>query len=73
MPNDLDTIMSLDPLDLTTEDIDAIILYHRNRRAKLAEGGKSARPKKDKGPSVEIDLVKLGLKKLDQPLARRKL
>lgn len=59
-PNDIDLLMSLDPLDMSKQDIDKIIAYHRNQRA-LKESGARTRAKKDTGPSQKIDLQKLGL------------
>lgn len=58
MTNELDELMSLDPLNYTTEDIDKIIAVHRRNRAQLEAGVK---PKREKGPSVKIDLAALGL------------
>lgn len=61
MANDLDELMSQDPLSLTKSDLDAIIGYHRNNRAKTeAEGvrkgrGKAAGP----APKGKIDLTSL--------------
>jgi hypothetical protein len=51
-PNDLTTLMSLDPLDLTKQDLDRIIAYQRKQR-QMREGG--ARVKKESGaPAVDI-------------------
>jgi len=44
MANDLDELMSRDPLDLSSQDIDAIIAYHRNQRARRASGEKPTKP-----------------------------
>lgn len=59
MANDIDELMDLDPVELTKNPaaIDAIIAYHRNQRAKAAEGNK---PRKAANP---IDLKALGLVK----------
>ena len=73
---DLDLLMSKDPLEMTAEDIDEIIAYHRRRRATLAAGGKAPRAKKAEGPAgPKLDLKKLGLVKAPSaaPLTRRKL
>lgn len=59
--SDLNDLMDKDPLSMTSADIDAIIAYHRKRRATLAAGGKAPRAKKETGPTVSIDLKKLGL------------
>ena len=66
--NDIDFLMSLDPLELSKQDIDIIIAYHRNQRALREKGVK---PKKDKGPSTTLDLVALGLKPAAPKLNRR--
>lgn len=59
MANDIDELMDLDPVELTKNPaaIDAIIQYHRNRRAAASEGNK---PRKAANP---IDLKALGLVK----------
>lgn len=38
VPLDLDMLMTLDPLKLGKQDIDAIIAYHRNVRAAREQG-----------------------------------
>jgi hypothetical protein len=40
MSNDLDELMSRDPLDLSSTDIDRIIEYHRVQRGRRAAGEK---------------------------------
>lgn len=61
-PSELDELMSRDPLDLSAQDIDSIIAYHRDLRAKKAAGEfKTPRGRKstaDASPSG-IDLVAL--------------
>ncbi len=51
--NDLDEIMSKDPLSLTDQDINQIILYQRRQRANVEGGGKT---KKEKGPAAVVDI-----------------
>lgn len=51
--NTVDQLMEIDPLNLTAENIDSIIAYHRKARAN-ATGGKA---KKDTGPKVDISEV----------------
>ena len=48
---DLDELMSRDPLDLSSQDIDQIIQYHRNQRSRRASGEKFTKPK-----AVGIDI-----------------
>lgn len=56
MANDLDEIMSLDPLELTLNDerLEAIIAYQRRHRANLEAGIK---PKKEAGPKKELGSI----------------
>lgn len=60
MANDLDELMSKDPLTLTKDDLDNIIAYERKYRAQLAAGIK---PKKEKGPTIDISSVLSNLTK----------
>lgn len=69
--NDIDTIMSLDPLDMTKSDLDVIIAYHRNQRAAKEANPGRGRAKKDSGPSTKIDLQKLGLAPAPVKIDRR--
>lgn len=57
---DIDALMSIDPLDLSAQDLDAIIQYQRNMRAKRESGVRTRKPKPE-GPMVKLDLSKLGL------------
>ena len=68
MANDIDDLMDLDPVALTKNPaaVDAIIAYHRNNRAKAAEGMK---PKRTANP---IDLKALGLVKAG-PIVKRRI
>lgn len=70
MANEIDELMDLDPLSLSSQDIDKIIAYHRNRRADLEAGHK---PKREIGPKIKLDLERLGLKKapVADPIKRR--
>lgn len=73
MPNDLDEIMSLDPLDLTLNDarLDEVIARYRKHRANLKAGIKV---KKETGPQKDtIDLLdRIGLvPKVSGPPLRR--
>ena len=57
MSNDLDELMDRDPLDLSDQDINRIIEYHRASRARRAAGEKVTRP--TNAPTLNIDeLVK---------------
>lgn len=58
--NDLDALMSEDPLKLSNQDIDSIIAYQRKIRAQAESGVK---PKKETGPKVSLDKVMANLVK----------
>ena len=60
MPNEIDTLMALDPLELSAQDIDAIIAYQRQARARREAGGKTKRTASD-APKQSLDLAALGL------------
>lgn len=44
---DIDELMSRDPTDLSAQDIDTIIAYHRTQRQRKASGEKTTKPKID--------------------------
>jgi len=68
MSNDLDELMSRDPLELSSQDIDAIIDFHRKARARRASGEKVTKPKID----VQEILSKTMAKPVDaNPIKRR--
>lgn len=56
MATEIDMLMDLDPLEMTSKDIDAIIAYHRNNRARESVDGKMVKPK---GPATKVS-VNLG-------------
>lgn len=59
--NDLDQLMDLDPNELTKENLDAIVAFHRKKRAEREVSGTrgKARVSKDTGASSALlDLVK---------------
>ena len=67
-PSELDELMSRDPLELSAQDIDKIIAYQRNQRARKEAGGpKTRRATKASEPSG-IDLVALVTKKPSAPV-----
>jgi hypothetical protein len=51
MPNEIDRLMDLDPLELSAQDIDEIIKYQRKMKANFDAGIKSP-----KGEDKKIDL-----------------
>jgi hypothetical protein len=57
-PSELDELMSRDPLELSAQDIDAIIAYQRQQRARREAGGRTRKPKAEAADSG-IDLVAL--------------
>lgn len=75
MPNDLDLLMSrMEEInakaatELTPNDIDTIIEYHRRQRSRKASGEKPAKP-----ASVDISSImsKLTAKPAAEPIKRR--
>lgn len=63
-PSELDQLISEDPLNLSAQDIDKIIAFQRQARARREAGGRTKKPGAD-APKVSLDLVKLGLTKTD--------
>jgi hypothetical protein len=57
-PSELDELMSRDPLELSAQDIDKIIQFQRQARARREAGPKTKRATKD-SPDSGIDLVAL--------------
>ena len=57
MPNEIDQLMDLDPLELSSKDKDGIIAYYRKQRGAFESGVK---PKKS---GEAINIVELGLVK----------
>lgn len=69
---DLDELMARDPLELSEQDIDAIIEYHRKQRARKASGEKVTKP----AQNLDFILNKLQISKPDtapQPTIRRRI
>lgn len=61
-PSELDELISRDPLELSAQDIDKIIAYQRQQRARREAGnGKTKRTKAEPQETVTLDLSKLGL------------
>ena len=67
--NDLDELMSKDPLSLSDQDIDSIIAYQRRHRANVEGGGKV---RKDKGPGVSLGNLVQGLVGKVEPKVTRR-
>ena len=63
--SELDELMARDPLNLSAQDIDAIIAYQRQARARREAGGKTKRTASD-APKQSLDLAALGLIKKPQ-------
>lgn len=72
MSNELDILMDRDPTDLSAQDIDSIITYHRKMRANFEAGIK---PKKAGAEAAKAQLDKVVAKltqpKVDGPKMRR--
>lgn len=67
-PSELDELMSRDPLQMTTEDIDKIIAYQRQQRAQR-EAAPKGRKRSDLTDMTDkpLDLAALGLAKPAAP------
>jgi len=64
-PTDLTALMSLDPEDLTKQDLDRIIAYQRKQRMQREAGG---RTKKATGEAPAVDIKAL-MNKIAKPAA----
>lgn len=58
-PSDLDELMSRDPMDLSSADIDKIIEFHRKARTRRASGEKPAKPAAAAGLDISAITNKL--------------
>lgn len=69
-PSEIDILMSLDPLELTSTParIDQIIAYMRRARANFAAGIK---PPRASGPAIKLDVAAMGLVKPAGQIKRR--
>lgn len=66
MANELDELMDKDPLEMTSDDLAAIVAYHRRQRLRVTSGEKPADDAKPK-----VDLKMLGLIPQGAPIKRR--
>jgi hypothetical protein len=70
-PSDLDLLMSRDPTDLSSLDIDRIIAYHRDQRVRRASGEKPARPSAAPARDMSDIMAKLIKKPASTSFTRR--
>jgi len=68
MATDLDTLMDLDPLELTKENIDSVIAIYRQRRAER-EASPGKRAAKETGPKLKLEGLLDGMLKKAPPKA----
>ena len=66
----LDELMTKDPLELSAQDIDEMIVYHRKARLMFDSGVK---PKKGPSAHPTISLTQLGLVPKAPAIKRRKI
>lgn len=52
--SEIDDLMSRDPLNLTNQDLDKLIEYHREQRRRRASG---ERPRKPSEPTADISQI----------------
>ena len=57
-PYTLDFLMSMDPVELTTQDLDMLIQYHRNIRADRASGERKKKVSTAAAPGGVAALLK---------------
>ena len=55
-PSELDELMARDPLELSAQDIDSIIAYQRQQRAKRETGtnGRAKKPKPEATGTIDL-------------------
>lgn len=70
MSNEIDDLMSLDPLSMTKDNIDGIITHYRTKRANAEAGIK---PTKASGPKASLTSImdSLVAKPAGEPVKRR--
>ena len=66
MPSEIDTLMRLDPLDLSARDIDEIIAYNRKLLAAYDSGVKVKR----EGPKIDLEAIGLVTKSVPKTIRR---
>ena len=66
MPSEIDTLMRLDPLELSARDIDEIIAYNRKLLAAYDSGVKVKRD----GPKIDLDAIGIGKKDVVKTIRR---
>lgn len=71
MANELDILMDRDPTDLSSQDIDSIILYHRKMRASFEAGIKPKRAGHEAAKASLDKVVEKLTQKVDGPKMRR--
>lgn len=71
MANEIDTLMTLDPLDLTTTDISKLVAYQRRMRQMYEAGVKPEKQALDKIQGSAL-LERLKLKAPAKPLTDRR-
>lgn len=52
--NDIDELMSIDPLELSKQNLDRIIAYQRKQRALREAGVKTRKPKFEQPPGASL-------------------
>lgn len=68
--NDINLLMDQDPLNLSNQDIETIVAYHRAQRGAFDQG---QQPKKKAEPQVDLSSVMKALAPTAPPMQRRKL
>lgn len=68
-PADIDTLMAIDPMDLSKQDLDKIIAYQRRMRQQRSEGVRTRKPKDE--PAAKLNVDALLTKPIGAPVQRR--
>lgn len=65
--NDVDELMSIDPLNLSKQNLDRIIAYQRKQRTQREQGVKTKKPRSESQPSIQLSELLAGLPSAPQP------
>jgi len=56
-PNDIDTLMAIDPLELSKQNLDRIIAYQRKQRLAREAGVRTKKPRGEAPPAVSLEAL----------------
>jgi hypothetical protein len=70
--NDIDSLMAIDPLELSKQDLDRIIAYQRKQRAAREAGVRTKKPRGEAPPVVQLSELLATLPKPPGPAMKRR-